>query len=226
MHRTRLKPRKTAVKAFWRIEFPRNKISGSNFGESTLAGILPADLSFQCLPGRHSRLAPSSRAILRGRSQAPRSTEREFQAAILRNSPQMSHFGVPGGPIARLEDQLSVPHYAPCELRRPSGAGSGRIRLLIPHPSQKIPRLKARSGGVDRGGLQVGVAQGGCDRRQRHAGGDGGDAKTMPQAFRARLGGPLTPASAMALAIFRWAVARDQGQRGLPSAFAGVERSA
>ena len=34
------------------------------------------------------------------------------------------------------------------------------------------------------------------------------------------------PASAMILAIFRWAVARDQGQRGLPAVFAGAERSA
>ena len=31
------------------------------------------------------------------------------------------------------------------------------------------------------------MAQGGRDRRQRHAGGDGRDAETMPQAFRARL---------------------------------------
>ena len=69
------------------------------------------------------------------------------------------------------------------------------------------------------------MAQGGRDRRQRHASGDGRDAETMPQAF-GDAWGPSTPASAMVLAIFRWAVARDQGQRGLPAAFAGVERSA
>ena len=34
------------------------------------------------------------------------------------------------------------------------------------------------------------------------------------------------PVSAMILEIFRWAVARDKGQRGLPTAFAGAERSA
>ena len=34
------------------------------------------------------------------------------------------------------------------------------------------------------------------------------------------------PASAMILVIFRWAVARDQGQRVLPAVFAGAERSA
>ena len=33
------------------------------------------------------------------------------------------------------------------------------------------------------------------------------------------------PASAMVLAIFRWVIARDQGQRGLPAAFASVEQS-
>ena len=111
-------------------------------------------------------------------------------------------------------------------LRRPSGAGSGRIRLSFAHPSQKIPRLKARGGGVDRGGLQVGVAQGGAAIV-----GSGTPAATaaMPKPSRRPFGhawGPSTPASAMVLAIFRWAVARDQGQRGLPSAFAGVERSA
>ena len=60
-------------------------------------------------------------------------------------------------------------------LRRPSGAGSGRIRLLGPHPRQKISRLETRGGGVDLGGQQVGVTQGGRDTG------------TMPQVFRARL---------------------------------------
>ena len=34
------------------------------------------------------------------------------------------------------------------------------------------------------------------------------------------------PVSAMILVIFRWAVAQDQGQRNLPAAFVGAERSA
>ncbi len=56
-----------------------------------------------------------------------------------------------------MADQFFVPHYTPCELRaplrRPSGAGSGQIRLLISRLGQKNPRLGARGGGVDRDGL-------------------------------------------------------------------------
>ena len=42
---------------------------------------------------------------------------------------------------------------------------------MFPNLDQKIPRLKTYGDGVDRGGLQIGVAQDGRDRRKRDAGG-------------------------------------------------------
>ena len=53
----------------------------------------------------------------------------------------------------------------------------------------------------------------------------GRDAEAVAEALQTGLG-PSMPATSLILAIFRWAVARDQGQRGLPAAFAGVEQSA
>ena len=97
---------------------------------------------------------------------------------------------------------------ATCPLRRPSGTGSARISLPFPHPGQKLPRLEARSCGVDGSGVPVGVAQGGRDGREWHTGGDGCDAEAVPETLRTGLG-PSMPASVMSPAIFRWAVARD-----------------
>ena len=85
----------------------------------------------------------------------------------------------------------------------PSGAGSGRIRLLIPHLGQKIPRLEAR-GEVDRGRLQVGMARAAVIVGSgTPAGGDCRDAEAVAEALRECLGGASMPASAMIVAILR-----------------------
>ena len=96
-----------------------------------------------------------------------------------------------------------------CPLRRSSGAGEGRIRLPFPYPGQKISRRLAF--------LRAAVIVG------------SGTSAAMPKPCRRLFGdalGPSMPTSAMVQAIFRWAVARDPAQRGLPVAFACAERIA
>ena len=91
-----------------------------------------------------------------------------------------------GGPSFRVHQPT------PCELQALSGGlqapDPAEFASLFPHPGQKIPRLEAGSGGVNRSGLQVGVAQGGHDRRQRYAGGDGRNLETVSEALREGLG--------------------------------------
>ena len=99
---------------------------------------------------------------------------------------------------------MSLP--TPCELRvlsgglqasDPDGVGSG------PHPGQKIPRLEACGGAVDRCGLQVGAGP-----KAVAVVGSGTSAVTaaMPKPSRRLFGqacGPSMSASAMILPIFR-----------------------
>ena len=77
---------------------------------------------------------------MKGRSRPLRGAEHEFQATILQNFPQNALFGVPGGRVTRMADQLSVQLPAPCELRAYSGG------LQAPDPAEfaSLSHIRAR----------------------------------------------------------------------------------
>ena len=188
VHRTPRKPRKAVVRGFWKGEFPGNWASDSNFGESLLVGRMPAELVSSMLVKPERSITPSQRTVLRGHSRPPRGTEDEFQAAIRLNFLQDALSRVPERPVARMADKLSVSHtrhasYGPspeafrCRIRPNSAPGP---TSWPENPAPRGPQRWCRPRC-----LQVGVAQGGHGRRERHSGGDGGDAEVVTEALRA-----------------------------------------
>ncbi len=134
---------------------------------------------------------------------------------------QNALFVVPRRPVARMADQLSASHPRHASYGPSPEAFRHRIRPNPPlfptswpeNSAPRCPRLwcRSRSSAGWRG-----------PGRPRSSGASGtpAPAAAMPKPCRRPFGqawGPSMPASAMILAIFRWAVARDQAQRGLPS---------